>query len=87
MQVSRRTFINQAGVWLAGASVAGGGLLGLAGKVASGSSKVCLAPVRGEFYSAGMQAFMKKARFNDPQAAIRAVRNRRVRFALEVVPA
>jgi hypothetical protein len=84
MQVSRRKFINKSWLWMAGVGLASGSVF-RAG-VARAEKKIRLAPVKGELYSAGLLRFMNDARFDNPQSAIRAVRNQKLRFVLEVVP-
>lgn len=83
MHVARRKFLTNASLLMASAVISGGMLKKMAQSPADGLIRVM--PVTGEHYGPAMLELMAERRFTTPQAAIRAVKNQRVRFALEVV--
>lgn len=68
-------------MWAAAAAVTTTGLVTLAAQRSPRSLR--LVPVEGEFYSPGMLKMMQNKRFPTMSAAMRAVKNPRLRFAVE----
>ena len=85
MQAARRNFLKNATLLVAGAAISGPAIFRAASK--PGRVLVRLTPVAGEYYGPALTAMMAQARFDTPLAAIRAVKNQRVRFALELASA
>ncbi len=81
MNATRRHFLKSTGVWAAAAALSGAGIVTLAARRSPRNLR--LVPVEGEFYSPGMLNMMQTKRFATISAAMRAVKNPRLRFAIE----
>jgi hypothetical protein len=81
MNATRRHFLKSTGMWAAAAAITTSGLVTLASQRSPRSLR--LVPVDGEYYSPGMLKMMQTRRFPTMSAAMRAVKNPRLRFVVE----
>ncbi len=83
MNATRRHFLKKTGLVIAAAAITTTGLVTLTAQRPARNLR--LVPVAGEYYSQGMLKMMQTKRFATISAAMRTVKNPRLRFAIERV--